>query len=124
MAEQMSLDDMADSVARRILGYSAKARKAHPATSHAAAASVKNISEVQKVILLHLRYFQDLTDEELIASYRRSEKVNERIPKASDSGLRSRRAELVRLGKVKDSGQRRKTASGRKSIVWELSNVL
>ena len=38
--------------------------------------------------------------------------------KASDSGIRSRRSELAATGLVIDTGDRKKMASGRMSIVW------
>lgn len=34
------------------------------------------------------------------------------------STVRPRRGELVKMGRVKDSGQRRKTRSGRWAVVW------
>jgi hypothetical protein len=83
-------------------------------TSHLAAASVDNITKTQQAILVLLR--KKMTDEELVQAYfvRSS---NRKAPYASVSGIRSRRAELVRLGLVKEVGFA-KSASGRKATVW------
>lgn len=54
-----------------------------------------------------------LTDEELIRVL-----TTQLKHKYTPSGVRSRRAELVEAGWVKDSEKRRKTVSGRQSIVW------
>lgn len=50
-----------------------------------------------------------LTDEQLVACL---------SGQMSASGARTRRAELVRAGFVRDSGDRRLNSSGRKVIVW------
>lgn len=92
-----------------------KARNTDPVTSHQAAESVKNISHTQEFILRALKRRRN--DEQLIEAYRAFKSA----PRASDSGIRSRRAELVRAGLVRDSGERMRMASGRCSIVWELS---
>lgn len=88
------------------------ARKTDPQTSHEAAESVKNISGTQLTILNILR--TPMSDEQMIRYYR----LNVRLPIVSDSGLRSRRAELVRLGLVEDTGDRVRMVSGRNAIVW------
>lgn len=44
--------------------------------------------------------------------------TNNHIP-FSDSGLRTRRSELVKAGWVRDSGTRTKTVSGGSTVVWE-----
>jgi len=88
------------------------ARLTDPQTSIDAAQSVVNITPVKRAILdaLHTA----MTDEELIRTLRATFG-----PKfASESGIRSRRAELVREGFVEDSLGRIKTESGRLSIVW------
>lgn len=94
----------------------ARARNTDPVTSDLAAESVSDITETQNYILAQLRVFP-MADHELISVLRRISDA----PKASESGIRSRRAELVERGLVVDSGQRAKTASGRQAIVWRAS---
>ena len=89
------------------------ARLTDPSTSHAAASSVQNITETQQAIL-QLLTLHPMTDQELVTWYQ-----NQLIaPRASESGIRSRRAELVEQGLVKDTGERKKLASGRSAVVW------
>lgn len=87
------------------------ARTTDPETSHQAAASVHNISYVQRTVLSVLRV-EPMTDEMLVHI------VNYRTL-MSPSGIRTRRAELVALGLVRDSGERAILKTGRKAIVWE-----
>jgi hypothetical protein len=87
------------------------ARLLDPATSHEAAQSVGNITPLKRAILDALQVA--MTDEELILTVR-----NTHGNIASESGIRSRRAELVRDGFVEDTGSRSKTVSGRSTIVW------
>jgi hypothetical protein len=91
----------------------ALARTTDPQTSHEAAASVDNVSQTQYYIWLALR--RPATDTELVERYNNTA----RAPRASESGIRSRRAELVELGMVEDSGLRQKLPSGRNAIVWK-----
>lgn len=93
----------------------AKARKTDPQTSHDAAESVKDITKTQTFILKALR--KPLTDVALVSAYRGYKTA----PRASESGIRSRRAELVKLSKVVDTGRRVKLASGRHAIVWQIA---
>jgi hypothetical protein len=93
-----------------------QARATDPTTSHEAAASVKNLSRTQSGILGILR--QPCTDELLIARYQNMVRLMpELFPRASDSGIRSRRAELFKLGLVEPVGYS-KTKSNRKTIIW------
>ncbi len=87
----------------------AHARATDPRTSLEAADSVNRIRESQKRILEALKTYGPMTDEQILA-------LNLGL---SPSGTRSRRAELVERGYVKDSGRKDKTASGRNTIVWE-----
>lgn len=93
----------------------AYARKTDPTTSHMAAASVQDITATQEYILKALK--RPATDVDLVERYNNLKTA----PRASESGIRSRRAELVALGLVKDSGLRVVLASGRKAIVWQVA---
>lgn len=64
------------------------------------------------------RTFGAMTDEQMIRRYYEDVDQGAR-PMASESGLRSRRAELVGLRVLRDSGNRDFTEAGRRSIVWE-----
>jgi hypothetical protein len=91
------------------------ARRKDLDTSWEAARSVKAISETQEAILeLYLTY-GPLMDERLIDFYQNAFGY----PKASESGIRSRRAELVEMGLVKCTNVKGKTRSGRSSYYWE-----
>jgi hypothetical protein len=90
----------------------AKARKTDPSTSHDAAASVDNITKTQEYVLKALR--RPRADVELVEAYR----AFKTAPRASESGIRSRRAELVDRGLVVDTGRRVRLDSGRFAIVW------
>lgn len=91
------------------------ARTTDPETSHEAAASVRDIRASQKQVFdLLATLVGGATDDELIRYARRCGVMQ------SDSGLRTRRAELVRLGLVRDSGRRGYTALLRRSIIWEV----
>lgn len=95
----------------------AHARHTDPSTSHEAAASVRNETATQKIILSFLEA-SPMTDEELVNAYQNGADRFGFIPHASDSGIRSRRAELAAASKVFPVGYK-KTKSGRKAIVWE-----
>lgn len=90
----------------------ARARTLDPSTSHQAAASVSNITPVKRAILDALQVA--MTDQELVLAVR----LTHGDMLASESGIRSRRAELVAEGFVEDTGSRIKLTSGRNAIVW------
>jgi hypothetical protein len=92
-----------------------QARRTDPQTSHDAARSVKDVSKTKQAILSLLRKHQ--TDMQLVANYTKLVRQN-KAPRASESGIRSRRAELVKLGLVKDTGKKNVSASNRQMIVW------
>lgn len=100
----------------------ALSRFTDPDTSHAAAASLSadRMRETQRVIVEILDRFGPACDED-IATYSRQLASLGEAPQQSPSGLRSRRAELVAAGIVRDSGERAKTTAGRSTIVWELT---
>ena len=92
------------------------ARPTDPSTSHEAAASVKNLSRTQSGILGILK--TPMTDEYLVARYQdMARNLPELFPRASQSGIRSRRAELFKLGLIEPVGYG-KSNSGRKAIIW------
>lgn len=100
-----------------------RARTTDSDTSHAAARSVKQLRASQEAVLA---VFQDhpegLTDPEVALSYDRLKYYRpDAFPRQSDSGLRTRRAELVARGFLRDSGRRKKLRTGRKAIVWQLN---
>lgn len=101
----------------------AGARATDPETSRLAAQSLRpdRMRETQRVIVEILHRFGPACDED-IAVYANQLASLDEAPKQSPSGLRSRRAELVAAGIVRDSGERTKTSSGRQTIVWELAS--
>jgi hypothetical protein len=93
------------------------ARTTDPATSHDAAASVNNVTKTQNRILDLLA--TPMTDQKLVEEYQWWSVGNtDYVPAASESGIRSRRAELVSKGLVVDTGDRTLLRSGRRAIVW------
>lgn len=98
-------------------------RELDPSTSFEAARSIKteNITKTMSGILEILKN-GPRHDESLEQTYN-ALSISGVYPYASPSGIRSRRAELVELGLVKDSGERVKTRSGRSSIVWQVTNA-
>jgi len=93
----------------------ASARHTDPSTSHEAAMTVGRITETQEFILKALK--RPATDVDLLERYRNYKTA----PYASESGIRSRRAELVKQGLVVDTGKRARLASGRNAIVWKVA---
>jgi hypothetical protein len=82
---------------------------------------VQHVTRTQQTIYNLL--INSMTDEELFTSYSKAVAAG-LAPMASPSGVRSRRAELVVLGFVEDTGTRRKLMSGRNAIVWkQIRNV-
>jgi hypothetical protein len=96
------------------------ARMSDPQTSHDAAESVENITPTKQTILTILN--TPKTDEELVRIFQ-AWASHGSAPKASESGIRSRRADLVKSGRVIDTGERREISTGRKAIVWQVSNA-
>lgn len=96
------------------------ARSTDPSTSVMAAESSTELLQTKtQLAILSILEYGDATDTEIIRIYRDLVEFGD-APQASESGIRSRRSELVGQGKVTDSGERRRTASGRLSIVWRL----
>lgn len=98
------------------------ARETDPQTSHDAAASVVQLTAKRAAVL---RVFQQdaegMTDWEMtrVYEYLQADSPQD-YPQQSVSGMRTRRSELVKLGRLTDSGQRSKMPSGRLAVVWKL----
>lgn len=100
----------------------ARARRMDPSTSHAAAASVRKLTEKQIALLAVFRLYYPMTDEELVERYEALQRVTgSELPKQSRSGMRTRRAELVRRGNIVNTGRKATMSTGRKAIVWGLA---
>lgn len=95
------------------------ARSTDPSTSHAAAESVTELTVKQAAVLRCLGLYENgLTDQSLVMLYQHHARSSDLYPYQSESGIRTRRSELVAQGLVRDSGRRRTTDSGRQAIVW------
>ena len=95
----------------------ARARTTDPQTSHDAAKRVKGVSMVQNTILLILWTGGPMTDLQIAEAY--YERVADgTAPNQSESGLRTRRKELVDMGKISATGEKRRLDSGRYANVW------
>lgn len=95
----------------------AVARSSDPETSHAAAASVGDLRVSQAAVLRLLGAFGPMSDELLCKLYDKFW-LQYDYPQQSHSGIRSRRAELVRLGLVAPTGEKVEMDSGRMARVW------
>lgn len=97
----------------------AHARRTDPETSHAAAASVADLRTSQKAVLrvLRSRPSAGFTDEELVFHYQ-AKRVSVDHPRQSESGIRTRRAELVAAGLVEHRDTKRLLRSLRWARVW------
>lgn len=96
-----------------------RARRTDPKTSHAAARSVRNVGVLHKRILDALRAYGPMHDRALI------HRLTVAFPasKASASGIRSRRSELVALGYVEASKVMKKLENGNRSKIWKLTHA-
>jgi len=97
----------------------AYARKSDRRTSHDAAGTLTGemLSGIQKVVVAILAKYGPMTDEALVRKYAEVRANNSRIPKTTDSSLRTRRSELVAAGLVFERGVV-KTESGRMATLW------
>ena len=101
--KQLDLEQMTESI------LSAPYQK-HSETSKAAAKEIEGDAGTQRHKLFGWLYEHgSATDEE----------CQDGIP-MNPSTQRPRRVELVRMGLVRDTGEKRKTRSGRSAVVWEV----
>jgi hypothetical protein len=139
MSQAALFDDFDDLPHGRSIGEAmpdpprARARTTDSDTSQEAAASIaaENIRRSQTAILAVLRQCGPMTDVDLVKVYESSATSTSddrlwvigypegRVPQQSQSGIRTRRDELVKQDQVRNSGERRKLPSGRNAIVWE-----
>jgi uncharacterized protein involved in exopolysaccharide biosynthesis len=103
-------------------GAAPRARNTDPGTSHAAAASVQDVTRNQEAVLEVLRHHGPQTDEEIVRSYQHPDHptLQGMLPQQSESGIRTRRRELADMTPplVQDSGEKKELESGRKAIIW------
>lgn len=107
-----------DPLPGRRVDYQPVARRTDPETSHEAADSVDRDLQREQHVLIRdiIAVFGPMTDQAIWDEL-------QKIPKGkrpSSSGARTRRSELVEMGKVRDSGHKALTEARRRSIMWEL----
>jgi len=95
----------------------ARARTGDPDTSHEAAASVRDLTGSQDAVLSVLEWHGPIADNDLVRRYQLATETDNTLRPLSESGIRSRRAELVRLGRVVHVGYTT-LDSGRRARVW------
>ena len=94
-----------------------RARSTDPQTSHDAAKKVRGVSAVHSTILMILWQRGPLTDPQ-IAEYYYERVADGSAPMHSESGLRTRRKELVDMGKISPAAWKEKLSTGRYATVW------
>jgi hypothetical protein len=95
----------------------AKSRWNDPDTSREAARSIdpESLSMMQERIVVCFKFHgPEMSDEKLVELY------HGHWDEGTDQGIRSRRGELVRKGRVFDTGKRTVTKYGRSAVVWRL----
>ena len=98
----------------------AKSHWNDPETSRQAASSIglKRISQTQQRVIQVFRFNGwEMSDERLVELY---EGYWPNI--ATDQSIRSRRGELVRKGKIFDTGKRGVTRFNRRCVIWRLTS--
>ena len=102
----------------------ALARLSDPQTSvHAAHRAGLPLRASQVAVLHLLRQVGAVTDEELVAAYSTAMRAHPVAwPPQSPSGIRSRRAELVRSGDVVANGWRQSRQTGNRMTVWRATD--
>jgi hypothetical protein len=91
-----------------------RSRRTDPITSHAAAVRAAEnkpgLSKTQAIVLELIRQSRGLTDDELVSLWPG--------PRRSPQRLRTCRADLVKLGYVKDSGRTAPSDMGNQAVIW------
>ena len=102
----------------------AATRRSDPWTSHEAAQSIswEALRKSEQSVLWVLRVYgkKGLTDPQLIDLYEKA-RIADGLAQQSESGIRSRRAELVKKGLVEERGHAR-LPSGRRAIIWRATS--
>ena len=98
-----------------------RARTTDPDTSHEAAKSVDDLTAKQMAVYDVMLRIGPATDERIRQAYeiRHKQGFSDLYPKQSESGLRTRRSELVKAGFVFDTGGRESMSTGRMAILWK-----
>lgn len=96
------------------------ARYSDPSESHKAARSVRSTGPTHRRIMSLFKDKPQMTDSEIKYQWQVRE-VRDDWPPISDSGLRTRRRELVTAGLLRDSKRRLTTDGGRTTAVWEVN---
>jgi hypothetical protein len=102
----------------------ARARRKDPETSHEAARHAsENLRKSQYAVLAAFRELGAMSDETLVDRYAELHGQSPTTyPDQSPSGLRTRRHELVLLGKIVFTGRRDENAAGKvKPRLWRLA---
>lgn len=101
---------------------STRARATDPETSHEAGhAQTSKLRASQARVLAMFKLYGDMHDKQLKEYLHDAEKEMGFTKLMSDSGIRTRRSELVSLGKLRDTGRREKV-DGHNCIVWGLGD--
>lgn len=94
-----------------------RSRTTDPETSKEAGRKVTNLRASQALVLNIFRAYGEMNDKDLLDRVHSTQRGLGLTKLMSPSGVRSRRNELVDLGKVKDTG-RKENVDGRNVIVW------
>lgn len=113
---------MAHEINRKAVPSKPRARNTDPDTSHAAAFSVRNVGATHQAILELFKAAgqKGLADMEMIAMYD-TYRLAKGWPLVSESGLRSRRNELVKIGCIEDTGRKTRLATKRMGKIWAIT---
>lgn len=112
-AKQVGLFDQLE---KRFGATGPRARRTDPDTSHEAgeALTEKRLSDIQTDVLSWFRTVKRATDEQLETHFRDKYTAQTTVSK--------RRTDLVRLGYLRDSGERQLNSNNRRMIIWEIAD--